>query len=220
METLPVIVPVFPLARALLLPGGSLPLVIFENRYLAMLKEALAGERVIAMSQPKTDERVPALYNIGCLGRITSFNEIEDGRMLITLTGLSRFKLVRELSNDKAFRTIEINYENFPRDLEPERNEKTIDRDGLLSTVRRYLEKNSLQADWDAINQASSSSLVTAFSILSPYGVAEKQALLEARDAAERCNILIALTEMVLAQHETLEGENQDNSGATQPTLQ
>lgn len=217
---LPTLVPVFPLARALLLPSGSLPLVIFESRYLAMLKEALASERVIAMMQPKTDEEVPTLYNVGCLGRITSFNEIEDGRMLITLTGLSRFNLVREIPTDKAFRTIEVDYQNFPHDLETKLNEDIINRDGLLAIVRRYLQKNNLQADWEAIDKASSASLVTAFSILSPYGVAEKQALLEARTAAKRCDILIALTEMLLTQDENFDEDTQTDNVSSQPTLQ
>ena len=219
MKSLPKIVPVFPLARALLLPSGSLPLVIFEDRYLAMLKEALAGDRVIAMIQPKTNDKHPQLYPVGCLGRLTSFNEIEDKRMLVTLTGLSRFHLVREHETDKPFRTIEVSYQNFPHDLESEQDEHQINRDGLLATVRKYLKKNHLKADWDAINQAASSSLVTAFSILSPYGIAEKQALLEAENSAKRCEILIALTEMILAQDQTFDAEAPlDNND--RPTLQ
>lgn len=219
---LPSLVPVFPLARALLLPSGSLPLVIFENRYLAMLKEALASERVIAMIQPKFFEEPAALYSVGCLGRITSFNEIEDGRMLITLTGLSRFQLVREIKTQKPFRTIEVGYENFAADIEPQDLEKKIDRKGLLDVVRRYLKKNNLQADWNAIDQANSSSLVTAFSILSPYGIAEKQALLEAEDVVKRCEILIALTKMALAQNDGHD-ENfaqSDDDREEGPTLQ
>ena len=211
---LPSIIPIFPLARALLLPGGTLPLVIFESRYLAMVNEALAGNQMIGMIQPKKDSKASGLYAIGCLGRITTVNEIEDGRMLIALSGVSRFLLVRELKTDQPFRQIEASYGKFRGDMEPEHNEEKIDRAGLLSVLKRYLKKNCLKADWQAIHQASSASLVTAISILSSYGVVEKQALLEAKDSPERCSLLIALTEMALAQ------DIQDVDDQAKPTIQ
>jgi len=214
MMDLPKIIPIFPLARALLLPRGALPLVIFEPRYLAMIHEALASHQIIGMIQPKQEGDVPPLYEIGCLGRITTFNEIEGGRVLIALSGLNRFELVRELETDQPFRQIEASYEKFQRDMDPEPNEEEIDLAGLLSVLRRYLKKNNLQADLKAIDQASSASLVTAISILSSYGVVEKQALLEARDSAKRCSLLIALTELALAL------DTQEPHDAGNPTLQ
>ena len=203
---LPQIISIFPLARALLLPGGTLPLVIFEARYLAMVNDALAADRLIGMIQPKqppqSDCENPPLYEIGCMGRITSFQDTGDGRMLIQLTGQSRFRVVQEITQTMTYRQIKADYQDFPHDLEPEPDEHSINRDALVSVLRRYLKKNHLQADWKAIEQASNGFLVTVLSIISPYGVVEKQALLEAKTSVERCDILVSLTEMALAQNE------------------
>ncbi len=209
---LPQIIPIFPLARALLLPHGTLPLVIFETRYLALINDALAADRQIGMIQPKAanlDDPNPPLYEVGCLGRITSFNDTGDGRMLIQLTGINRFRAAREVPQTMPYRQIKADYQNFPHDQDAEQNEHLVNRDALVSVLRRYLKKNHLQADWKAIEQTSNSFLVTVLSIISPYGVVEKQALLEAETSVERCDILVSLTEMALAQNGNNENGHQ-----------
>ncbi len=206
-SSLPQIVSIFPLPRALLLPSGTLPLVIFEARYLAMVNDALAADRHIGMIQPKNpDEPKPPLYDVGCLGRITSFNDTGDGRMLIQLTGINRFFVEQEVAQTMPYRQLKVSYRQFPDDQQTEHDEHLINREALVSVLRRYLKKNHLQADWSAIEQASNTFLVTVLSIISPYGIVEKQALLEAKTSAERCDILVSLTEMALAQNDG--GEN------------
>lgn len=198
----PNVVPVFPLPGALLLPRGELPLNIFEPRYVAMIDEALAGDRVIGMVQPKAgeeDEETPALSDIGCLGRVTSFQETGDGRYLITLTGVCRFRIAAEIAGEKPFRQCRISIADFTDDLTPRCGEEDVDRSKLLDTFRKYLDANGLETDWESINRASTETLVNALSMMSPYGVREKQALLEAPDLSTRAEVLIAVTEMALA---------------------
>ena len=207
---LPRTLPVFPLAGALLLPRGVLPLNIFEPRYLAMVDAALrSGDRLIGMIQPREragqmgqgDPRArPALHAVGCAGRITAFNETDDGRILMTLTGICRFRVVAELDAVTAFRQVEADFSAFADDLEPERGEDDVNRAGLLDVLRRYLEANGLQADWDAIERSSNEALVNSLSMISPFGPPEKQAMLEAETLEQRNRILIALAEMALAQ--------------------
>jgi Lon protease-like protein len=200
---LPASVPVFPLSGALLLPSGQLPLNIFEPRYLAMLDAAIAGDRLIGMIQPALDasdtSNRPPLCEVGCVGRITQFAETGDGRYLLTLSGVSRFRVVEELLADTAYRQCRIAVEDFCDLAEPRKGEAEVDRAALLRTFRSYLEANGLEADWDSINRASNAGLVTALSMMSPWGPSEKQALLEAPDHAERARTLIAITEIVLA---------------------
>ena len=202
MNDLPKTIPIFPLARALLLPKGTLPLMIFENRYLAMVNDVLQSNRMFGMVQPEKEHAPQSLYPIGCLGRISSLGEADDGRLLITLSGLNRFHIEKECQNDKTYRQVKVNYQEFLNDLEPEPNEDKIQRDELLEVLRNYLDQNGLQANWDAIKQAPSASLVTVLSTISPYDIVEKQALLEAKDSVERCALLIDLTKMVLAQND------------------
>lgn len=200
-KDLPGRIPVFPLVRVLLLPRAQLPLNIFEPRYLAMADAALAGDRVIGMVQPaKGDEEVdvPALAPIGTAGRITSFSETQDGRNLITLTGICRFRIEAETTSGTPYRTCRITYEPFAHDLEPNRGEGSVDRERLLELLRAYLDSRELEVDWQEVHGSSTESLVNALSILSPYGPDEKQALLEAPDLSTRAEILIALTEMAL----------------------
>lgn len=202
-------VPVFPLSGALLLPGSQLPLNIFEPRYLAMIDESLAGDRVIGIIQPALESLVPAraedralpvpdLCAVGCLGRIAGFAETGDGRYVVTLGGICRFRPTGEENEPgRAYRVCSI--EPDEEDLAGADTGETADRDALLESFRSYLAANNLEADWNSVEQASTASLVNSLSMMSPYGPPEKQALLEARDIKERADTLIAITEMVLA---------------------
>ncbi|SKA25831.1 LON peptidase substrate-binding domain-containing protein [Consotaella salsifontis] len=207
---LPDEIPVFPLSGVLLLPGGQLPLNIFEPRYLKMIDDAMAGDRLIGMIQPRLDGSLkptgePELAPIGCLGRIISLSETGDGRYIVNLAGVARFRVNEELKTGKPYRRCRI--ANFLTDLEAGRGEEDIDREGLLSVFRRYLDVNGLEADWDSVAKASNETLVNAFCIMSPYGAAEKQALIEAADLKTRAETLIAITEIALAREGDDDGE-------------
>lgn len=197
-------VPVFPLSSALLLPGGQMPLNIFEPRYMAMVDEAMAGSRLIGMVQPSFAEKnelrqTPELCEVGCLGRITHFAEVDDGRYHVTLTGVSRFRIDRELPVNTAFRQCKIL--PFLSDLEPEKGAEQVDRQQLLKAFKSYLDANGMDADWESVGRANTAILVNALSMMSPYGPAEKQALLEAPDLKTRADTLIAITEISLARN-------------------
>jgi Lon protease-like protein len=195
-------VPVFPLSGALLLPSGQLPLNIFEPRYLAMVEAALASDRLIGMIQPALDataSQTPPLCEIGCLGRVTQFSETGDGRYLITLAGISRFRVVEEIPAGTPYRQCRISVAGFGDLTEPRKGEDAVDRGALLRTFRAYLKANELDADWESVNRASNAGLVTALSMMSPWGPSEKQALLESPDHATRAKALIAMTEIALA---------------------
>lgn len=212
---LPDIVPIFPLKGALLLPNGQIPLNIFEPRYLEMLDAALAGRRLIGIIQPAfktgevtadeketvasvlSDTAKPELCAVGCLGRITTYAETGDGRLLITLQGICRFRVLEEISCRQPFRQCRI--APFLADLDELIDADDIDREGLLRTFRDYLDANNLDADWSSIAKAGNETLVNALSIMSPFGPAEKQALLEAPDLKTRAATLIAITEFSLA---------------------
>lgn len=201
---LPETVPVFPISGVLLLPGGQLPLNIFEPRYLAMFDAAMAGNRLIGMIQPALTEvqadilpERPALAPVGCIGRITSFTETGDGRYIVSLAGICRFRLMDEVASSKPYRTFHI--APFVADLTNSEEEGQVDRSGLLSAFRSYLEANKLEADWESVERASNVTLVNSLSMMSPFGPAEKQALLEAPDLKTRAETLIAITEIVLA---------------------
>ena len=203
-EDLPETLPVFPISGVLLLPGGQLPLNIFEPRYLAMLDTAVAGNRLIGMIQPALTEvqadilpERPALAPVGCIGRITSFTETGDGRNIVSLAGICRFRLMDEVTSSKPYRTFKI--APFVADLTSGDDEAQVDRSGLLSAFRAYLEANKLEADWESVERASNITLVNSLSMMSPFGPAEKQALLEAPDLRTRAETLIAITEIVLA---------------------
>lgn len=214
VDDLPQTVPVFPLAGVLLLPRGQLPLNIFEPRYLDMFEDALGRGRMIGILQPvdgQEDDSVPQLQKVGCIGRITSFSETEDGRMIVSLTGVVRFRVAEELDVTTPYRQIAADYRPYNSDLIADIGALDVNREGLLDVLRRYLERNNMAADWDAIEQSGNEALVNSLSIISPYGMQEKQALLEAESLAERAEILIALTEMVLAQMDASMGSN-DNA--------
>jgi Lon protease-like protein len=204
-QDLPETLPVFPLTGVLLLPGSQLPLNIFEPRYLSMFDDALAGNRLIGMIQPSFGEvrveagqaHIQALCQVGCIGRITSFAEMEDGRYLTSLTGICRFRLFDELHPSKGYRSFRI--APFATDLAGPQDEAQVDRQALLAAFRAYLDANKLEADWESVERASNLTLVNSMAMMSPYGPAEKQALLEAPDLKTRAETLIAITEIVLA---------------------
>ena len=210
---MPGTIPVFPLPGALLLPRGQMPLNIFEPRYLAMVDDALRdGHRLIGMIQPEVshgDEAAkPALYKIGCVGRITQLAESGDGRYLIELTGVSRFRIEQELKVATPYRQCRVTYAPFADDFIARKGENAVDRKALLAALTDFLKANDLKADWEGIENAPNEALVNALSMMSPYGAAEKQALLEAQDLKTRAEILIAITEIELAKKNT-EGEPQ-----------
>ena len=200
---LPRLLKVFPLPGALLLPHAELPLNIFEPRYLAMVSDALAGDRLIGMIQPDNDEAdlsgSPALKQVGCAGRITSFAETPDGRILITLSGICRFAIAREIGSDKPYRQVEPDFAGFADDLIDTDDDDTVDRTSLLKVFQEYLTANDMSADWDQVKAASTEALVNTLAVLAPHAPRDKQALLEAKDLKSRADVLIALTEMALA---------------------
>jgi uncharacterized protein len=200
---LPGRLPVFPLPGALLLPRSQLPLNIFEPRYLQMVSDAMSGSRLIGMIQPEDEKSDllgrPGLCKVGCAGRITSFAETPDSRILVQLTGIARFRIVSELVTVTPYRQVETDFEPYAEDLETDRGQNDVDRDGLLKTFRDYLDANNLKADWDQVRSASNETLVNTLSLLAPYSARDKQALLEAHDLKTRADVLVALTEMALA---------------------
>jgi len=198
------VIPVFPLPGALLLPRGQMPLNIFEPRYLAMVDDALrSGLRLIGMIQPDparpAPPEKPALYRIGCVGRITQFAETGDGRYLIQLTGISRFAVERELDAATPYRQCRIACAPFADDFVARKGEEAVDRAALLAALAAFLKANDLAADWEGIEKAPNEALVNALAMMSPYGPAEKQALLEAPDLKVRAEVLVAVTEIELA---------------------
>jgi uncharacterized protein len=203
---LPARLPVFPLAGALLLPRTRLPLNVFEPRYLAMVHDAMAGDRIIGMIQPDAaaheGDDAPAIRAVGCAGRITSYTETDDGRLLIVLTGIARFHVVAENASPGPWREVEADFTCFAGDLISGLGEADVDRRILLDTLRSYLDARQLVADWGEVEAASTESLVNSLSALSPYSPEDKQALLEAADLKARADMLIALTEVALARAE------------------
>ena len=198
---LPDTIPVFPLPGALLLPGGRLPLNIFEPRYLAMLDDALRSDhRLIGMIQPADDDRPPKLHKIGCAGRITSLSETEDGRYLIVLSGVSRFRITEEREGFSPYRRVEANWTPFASDLDRSETEPLIDKEAFLELLRKYFEIANLSSDWDTMREAETEMLVNSLSMMCPFEVEEKQALLEAPTLADRAQTLEALIRFAIAE--------------------
>jgi Lon protease-like protein len=202
------VIPVFPLPGALLLPRGQMPLNIFEPRYLAMIDDALrSGLRLIGMIQPDPahpgPESKPNLYKVGCVGRITQIAETGDGRYLLQLTGVARFRIEAELEVTTPYRQCRVTYAPFAGDFIARKGEEEVDRESLLHALSEFLTANNLKADWEGIENAPNEALVNALAMMSPYGTAEKQALLEAPDLKTRAEILVAVTEIELAKTAT-----------------
>jgi len=206
---LPENIPVFPLPGALLLPRGQMPLNIFEPRYLAMIDDSLRdGHRLIGMIQPDPShpdsahsgpEDKPALFKVGCVGRITQLAETGDGRYLLQLTGVARFRVEQELKVATAYRQCRVTYQPFADDFVARKGEDEVDREAVLAALTSFLKANNLKTDWEGVESAPNEALVNALAMMSPYGAAEKQALLEAPDLKARAEILVAVTEMELA---------------------
>lgn len=200
---LPLVIPVFPLDGVLLLPGGQLPLNIFEPRYLNMLDDAMSGERIIGMIQTRpqvtTDEQRPVLAPVGCAGRVTSFAETSDGRYLITLTGVCRFRAGDELPVRTPYRQVRADFSPYEPDLRedgPGGTRTAADIDRLLGALRRYLDHRGLAIDWTDAESAPSDALINSLAMALPFDPMEKQALLEAETIFERKATLTALLEI------------------------
>lgn len=190
----PTRLPLFPLAGALLLPHARLPLNIFEPRYLAMVRAALAGDWSIGMIQPREEGiEPPPLFEVGCVGRITSLQETDDGRYLIVLTGTSRFRLREEIAVETPFRQALVDYDDFAGDREVETPSEALDMPGLIGQLRAYLENRGITLDDKAISALPEGRLVDYLCMVCPLETAEKQALLEASDLPERYRVLSAL---------------------------
>ena len=209
LSDMPEVIPVFPLDGALLLPRAELPLNIFEPRYLAMVDDAMRTDRIIGMIQTRgEDQSPPAIMEIGCAGRITSFAEARDNRIVITLTGLCRFSVAKELAVGTAYRQVKPNFRDFEVDLVSDLGANEVNRPALMKAFKDYLLANDLNADWDEINATSTEILVNTLSLLAPYPPRDKQALLEAPDLKTRADVLVALTEMALAKSPSGKGRS------------
>jgi Lon protease-like protein len=207
---------VFPLRRAILLPRALLPLNIFEPRYLRMVEDVMSTSRVLGMVQPESaGEESPAgrtvpLRRIGCAGRITAYQELDDGRLMITLAGIARFSIVSEVPLEKRYRICTVSYETFQSDFMAGAGEQEVDRQALLTALKSYLAARNLEVDWSAVSKSSNETLINSLAIASPFGPEEKQLLLEAADLKGRAEVLVALAEMELAA----------NAGGSGSTLQ
>lgn len=198
---LPETVPVFPLPGALLLPRGRLPLNIFEPRYLAMLDDALRSDhRMIGMIQPSDEARPPKLQKIGCVGRVTSLSETEDGRYLIVLTGICRFRVQGEVDGFTPYRRVRADYTAFADDLKPTEVPESFDRPGFLKLLKRYFDVANLSSDWDTMREAEVEMLINSLSMMCPFKVEEKQALLESPTLADRIETLEALIRFAIVE--------------------
>jgi uncharacterized protein len=198
---LPDTIPVFPLPRALLLPRARLPLHIFEPRYLQMVEDCMkTKDRLIGMIQPRevpgsSEKRLQA---IGCAGRLTGFSETEDGRYMVTLAGISRFRVKDEVTGFAPYRRCNVDWTGFSRDTGPEEADPGFDRKALLSVLSRYFEANNLSTDWSSLKEAEPELLINSLSMLCPFTAEDKQALLEAPSLTTRRETLVTLIEFAL----------------------
>jgi uncharacterized protein len=208
-ESLPSRFPVFPLRGALLLPGGNLPLNIFEPRYLQMVRDAMQTDQVIGMVQPReTEDQEPLpLYRTGCVGRITRFSETEDGRYEIVLTGVCRFDIAQEIETEKLYRQVQGDFARWRQDLQPEPPPEDL-KGHLLAALKGFFARHKVPTDWEAIDGAPLAGLVTSLCMICPFEASEKQALLEAPDLTRQAKLLIALLQMETA------GESAGSSAA------
>ena len=212
---MPATIPVFPLPGALLLPRGQMPLNIFEPRYLAMIDDAMRdGHRMIGVIQPDPTQQGsqvnPPIYKIGCVGRITQIAETGDGRYLLQLTGVARFRVEEELSVTTEYRQCRVTFAPFADDFIARKGEEEVDREAVLAALTAFLKANKLKADWKGIEEAPNEALVNALAMMSPYEPAEKQALLEAPDLKTRAEILVAVTQIELANAKADPGTGSD----------
>lgn len=196
---LPETIPVFPLPGALLLPRARLPLHIFEPKYLQMLDDALkTQERLIGMVQPNPGRNEKELHRIGCAGRVTQFSETEDGRYMVTLSGMSRFRVLSEVDGFTPYRKCAVSWEGFDRDNGGPEHDKTFDREQFLDLLGRYFAARDLSADWPTLKEADDELLISSLSMLLDFDPEEKQALLEAPSLSTRRETLVTLIEYAL----------------------
>jgi len=210
----PAVIPVFPLGGALLLPRGQMPLNVFEPRYITMIDDAIRTHRVIGIIQPEPESgrqaATPPLLQVGCLGRITQFAETGDERYILTLTGISRFRIAEELPVTTPYRQCRVTFDDFILDFTARAGEEEVDRNALLKALRAFAKASDLKIDWKGVNEAPNEALVNALSMMCPFGPREKQALLEASSLKQRAEVLVAITEIELAR----------NGGDPETTLQ
>jgi Lon protease-like protein len=205
--SLPQLLPVFPLRGVLLLPGTTMPLHVFEPRYLELLNDVISGERVIGIIQPERSEEAvesPAgrdvkLRKVGCVGRVTAFQELDDGRLYITISGIARFTVEGEVDNGKAYRTCRVRYTDFPMDFGTDTTAEQIERDSLFRVLKSFFDFHHMSVDWNSIGNAQSEQVVNVLAVVAPFGPEEKQALLEAASLKARADVLEALAEMAVA---------------------
>jgi len=201
-KNLPDILPIFPLSGALVLPGGQLPLNVFEPRYLTMVEDALGQGRYIGMIQPRGDTPQPTpdsidLYDIGCMGKITEFREMNDGRFLIALTGVQRFKILSEIPIERGYRRALVDW--APYRIDAGEDKSVLDREALIAALQDFLDlagPDQIEVNWKTLEDAPDEDLVNALSMLGPFEVREKQALLEALTISERAQVLMAIMSM------------------------
>lgn len=208
---LPGTLPVFPLVGAILLPRTTLPLNVFEPRYLQMIDDCLRGDRLVGIIQPvgeggrtgSPESNDASLKAVGCAGRLRSFQELDDGRLLIGLGGIVRFRPRDEVTDDRSYRTFHADYTGFERDLNAGDGAESVDRPRLVDALRRFLAQRGLKADWSSIEKSETEQLVNGLSMASPFSPEERQALLEAPTLAARADMLVTLAEMEIASGET-----------------
>jgi Lon protease-like protein len=191
MKNLPKTIPVFPLSNFIIFPDTTVPLNIFEPRYVEMIQDSIKTNKLIGLVQPKNndDGSIPSLHKIGCLGKITSFKDTSDGRYLIDLKGLTRFETTKEIKNDKPYRMFEINCDNFKEDLSPEnKNLKFLDLELIFKDLRLLFEKKGYIINWKSLEQQNLNETINALSMASPFSLEEKQILLESKNLEIRKN--------------------------------
>ena len=188
MKLLPKTISIFPLSNFIFFPQTTVPLNIFEPRYIQMVDDAMKANRIIGMVQPKkTNQTIPILYNVGCAGKITSFNETEDGRYLIVLDGISRFKILEELNNDKLYRECKVNFDNFSNDINNQKEEiKFSDLELIFKNLKSLFNKQGYTINWKELEKQSLDQTINTLSMASPFSLEEKQVLLETADLKER----------------------------------
>ena len=192
MRNFPKIIPVFPLSNFIIFPNASVPLNIFEPRYLDMVNDSMKSDKLIGMIQPKNyknKDDMPALYDVGCLGKITSFRETEDGRYLIELKGEVRFQIINEINTDKKYRSVEVNYNDYLNDLSDEKEKLNFsDLELIFKDLKSLFDKRGFIINWKALEKQSLNETINALAMASPFSLEEKQILLEAKNLNVRKN--------------------------------
>jgi hypothetical protein len=210
---LPQQLPVFPLQGCIMLPRSTLPLNVFEPRYLQMVSDILAGPRILGIVQPEGADagqsppgKSAPLRRVGCAGRLTAYTETDEGTIILSLSGIARFQIVREVETDKPYRVCEVNYAPFVTDFSRGHGQEQVNLTRFMRVLRSYLDAQNLRADWEALNRSPVELLINTLAMISPYGAEEKQALLEAPDLRTRSEVLMALAEMDMASPEGSSG--------------